>query len=444
MPQTNDEQAFSIEFGANYDKSGKGTWGGDSGPGSDPYYTMPYRAFLESFIRLNRIGSVVDVGCGDWKFSRYLDFSGVAYRGYDVVPELIERNRAAYGTASVRFDLMPNDIDAVPGAQLLVMKDVLQHLPTDTILEMRDRLFGKFDFCLITNSFEKLDTPQNSDIEVGGFRCLDLRAEPFGVDGSYVLEFGSPLWERIRTILHQPSRVPRASKQPASHRQATDNLLLLQTADPFVYSEMLSLTSAINIKFCQTRGFNYESYVGIKNGAAPWMASYNRIYMLDELIQRGYRGWTIFADADSFVSDFSFDIIEYLKNNREYCLIGATGGSDAPWNLNSGILFINLGDPLGRAFPADWLERFLAEVPQSYLDNSRSEWDEFPNDQALMYECIKYVPGLMAKTKREDQPIFNYHNGQFMKQALRAGHDNMAGRLEWIKTTSAGIEGYAF
>jgi hypothetical protein len=293
---------------------------------------------------------------------------------------------------------------------------------------------------LLTNSYNKLSTPLNTNICDGSFRCLDLSAEPYFLDGAYVLEFTSPLWEKIRTFLHEPrSREWLAQPEPRLKAAISRSLIMLQTSDPFVYNDMLKLTAAVNIEYCRRHNFGYESYVGIKSGVVPWMASYNRIYMLDELIQRDYRGWVIFADADAFVVDFSFDIFGYLTENSDYCLIGASGGSEAPWNLNSGILFIDLNDPTGRAFVADWMMRFQDELPLDHLASPTAEWDEFPNDQALMYECIKNVPGLMAKTKREEANIFNYHNGQFMRQAIRVGYQDMEGRLNWIRTVTNSV-----
>ena len=47
-------------------------WGGCSGGGSDPYRTIEYRAFVDKFARMNQVRSIVDVGCGDWQFSRFL------------------------------------------------------------------------------------------------------------------------------------------------------------------------------------------------------------------------------------------------------------------------------------------------------------------------------------------------------------------------------------
>jgi len=84
---------------------------------------------------------------------------------------------------------------------LLIMKDVLQHLPNDEIIKFRDVLLPRFRFCLIANSFEKVNTQKNVDITVGSFRCLDLTLPPYNFRGCYILEFGSAAWERIRVLL---------------------------------------------------------------------------------------------------------------------------------------------------------------------------------------------------------------------------------------------------
>lgn len=178
------------------------SWGGHSGFGSAPYWTIEYRGFLEKFIHLNDIYSIVDIGCGDWQFSRFLNLEGRSYHGFDLVPSVIERNRSLYGAAQVKFDLMPDSFDALPVADLLIMKDVLQHLPNVEIMRHKTDLFPRYPICLISNSFRKVATGQNHDIPVGGFRCLDLKAEPYNFPGVYVLEFSSPLHEEIRTLLY--------------------------------------------------------------------------------------------------------------------------------------------------------------------------------------------------------------------------------------------------
>lgn len=180
-------------------------WSNGSGPGSSPDFTIEYRGFLERFFRLNRIRSIVDIGCGDWQFSRFMDFAGARYVGLDVVESVIERNRNLHARERVDFALMPPSLADVPSGDLLIIKDVLQHLPDADIHAFVRELFPRYRFALITNSFEKLHTPRNVDVQPGEFRCLDLTAAPYRVRGAYVFEYWSAAWERIRTLLVQPS-----------------------------------------------------------------------------------------------------------------------------------------------------------------------------------------------------------------------------------------------
>lgn len=179
-------------------------WGAGSGPGSHPYFTIEYRAFLQRFLALNDVRSVVDIGCGDWQFSRFIDFGAASYLGLDVVRPVVERNRTVYGSSRVRFDLMPDRLADVPSGDVLLIKDVLQHLPDPDVFEILNELVPRFRFALITNSFEKVDTSKNIDLsQHGAFRCLDLTSSPYNVDGAYVFEYWAQPWERIRTLLVQ-------------------------------------------------------------------------------------------------------------------------------------------------------------------------------------------------------------------------------------------------
>ncbi|MCQ4162764.1 class I SAM-dependent methyltransferase [Roseomonas sp. GC11] len=178
-------------------------WGGTSGPGSSPVATLEYRQFLERFIARNNIRSVVDIGCGDWQFSRYIHFGKASYLGVDVVPHLIERNQAAYGGEKVRFELAPEDPATLPQADLLLMKDVLQHLPDAEILHYRRHVVPRYRFALLTNSISKVQMRprHNTDIAPGRFRTVDLRAAPYRFKGAYVSEYWTDAWERIQTLL---------------------------------------------------------------------------------------------------------------------------------------------------------------------------------------------------------------------------------------------------
>jgi hypothetical protein len=59
----------------------KNEWGYGSGHGSLPKHNKGYIEFLEKFIKDKNVRSVVDMGCGDWQFSRLVDWNGAQYQG---------------------------------------------------------------------------------------------------------------------------------------------------------------------------------------------------------------------------------------------------------------------------------------------------------------------------------------------------------------------------
>jgi hypothetical protein len=46
------------------------------------------------FAEASSIRSATDLGCGDWQFSYLINWSNVEYPGIDLVPEVIDNNRA--------------------------------------------------------------------------------------------------------------------------------------------------------------------------------------------------------------------------------------------------------------------------------------------------------------------------------------------------------------
>lgn len=165
-------------------------WHGGSGPGSLPSVNRPYVRFLHSFLRHNQIRTVVDLGCGDWQFSRGIDWGEARYLGLDVVPQVLEKNRRRYGRGAVEFDVSPADARDVPAADLLLVKDVFQHICNEKVAAYV-REFPRFKYVLVTNCIQKSRHLMNTDIADGGFRPVDLRLPPFSMPMASVLEFGS-------------------------------------------------------------------------------------------------------------------------------------------------------------------------------------------------------------------------------------------------------------
>lgn len=165
-----------------------GTWGkdatgaGTSGSGSTLEITREYRAYVEDFIKTHHVTSVVDAGCGDWGFSRAMDWGDASYLGVDIASDVIDVLRTKHERGKIRFQV--GDItEDLPTADLLISKDVLQHLSNELVQKfIRNNLrTGKYKWVILTN--DRTGPRQNLDIRPGGHRPIDLAAPPFDVKG---------------------------------------------------------------------------------------------------------------------------------------------------------------------------------------------------------------------------------------------------------------------
>jgi SAM-dependent methyltransferase len=162
-------------------------WDGGSGPGSSPESTTLYRAFVEAFVHENNVKTVTDLGCGDWQFSRYVNWSNVNYVGLDVVPALVERNNARFASEKIEFRLSTSP-NTLPGGDLILCKEVLQHLSNHLIFEYLAAIQDTYKFALITNSVGP-SGGMNKDIAPGDFRPLRVDLPPFNAKGAHVLTY---------------------------------------------------------------------------------------------------------------------------------------------------------------------------------------------------------------------------------------------------------------
>jgi SAM-dependent methyltransferase len=153
------------------------TWGGGSGQGSRPEFNGEYIATLHRFLQLNDIRSVVDFGCGDWQFSRLIHWGDVAYTGIDIVDSVVATNHDHHASETIRFQIF-DGLDSLPSADLLLVKDVLQHLPNRVVQDYLNHFKSHYRWLIITND----DLPHadlNQEITAGGWRPLRLDLPPF-------------------------------------------------------------------------------------------------------------------------------------------------------------------------------------------------------------------------------------------------------------------------
>lgn len=175
-----------------------GLWGkdenneGTSGSGSSFENSEIYFNYLQDFLRDKNIRSVVDAGCGDWQFSKFIDWRGISYFGYDASRMIIEKNAETYGSENIRF-IHENFVNSdLPNADLLIVKDVLQHLSIHNI-HQAVKQFDKFKYVIVVNDVDpETLSALNLDIRDGDYRTLDITLEPFSVKGTKVLTYETP------------------------------------------------------------------------------------------------------------------------------------------------------------------------------------------------------------------------------------------------------------
>jgi len=163
-------------------------WGCGSGSGSNENLCKGYVQFLQQFFTEYDIHSIVDIGCGDWQFSKNINFDGIDYKGYDVASFVVNRNLVKYKKPNIDFIHYNGDFSVLPKADLEICKDVLQHLPNHLIMEFIDNL-SKYKYALIANDINRMGENEDILLDVYAWRSLDLRLSPFNLPLEIVYEF---------------------------------------------------------------------------------------------------------------------------------------------------------------------------------------------------------------------------------------------------------------
>lgn len=160
-------------------------WTNGSGPGSTPEITKGYREVLIKFIQDNNIKTVLDYGCGDWQFSKLIDWESLvdSYLGVDVVESVIEYNKLNYETHKIKFKTIKDDWK-FENVDLIICKEVLIHLPNDIVRQLLDQMLMHGKHLLFTHCYQSKSINEiNSDCIIGGWRPINLNAAPWNLTG---------------------------------------------------------------------------------------------------------------------------------------------------------------------------------------------------------------------------------------------------------------------
>ena len=145
-------------------------------------------------------------GLGDWSFSSAINWGDASYLGIDIAADVIETVRRKHEKGTIKFQV--GDItEALPAADLLISKDVLQHLSNELIHKfIKNNLRkGKYKWVILTND----RSSENRDISTGDYRMIDLAAPPFEIKGliDLPIKFGTET-RKITSLLDLTQQQP--------------------------------------------------------------------------------------------------------------------------------------------------------------------------------------------------------------------------------------------
>ncbi len=206
-----------------------------------------------------------------------------------------------------------------------------------------------------------------------------------------------------------------------------------QTADPVQYRPYLEQSSRSVLAYCQRHGFAYEAYTGVKRGDWPWQASFNRIYLLQDLLRGGRFDWAVYMDADAFVVDLGFDLSGYLERHRGAALIATSSRvSDQWWDVNDGVLMVNLRHPATPWLLDGWRTAFETAYDDALLRDTRS-WSN-PDDQEMLQWLLRDNPARRADVAQASPAVLNAPRARFIRQMLRSHFSTPEMRLQALRT----------
>jgi len=171
-------------------------------------YASAVAKFLTSFPEKP---NVVDLGCGDFTVGSKIRHLCNTYIACDIVESLIDWNRQSYNDRNVDFRVLDLSEDELPAADIVFIRQVLQHLSNAHIARALAQLTKKYRYLVITEhlpSFGKftpnLDKPAGASIRTGLNSGVVLTSAPFNlkVAKNLILAEVAEAGDIIRTNLY--------------------------------------------------------------------------------------------------------------------------------------------------------------------------------------------------------------------------------------------------
>lgn len=169
-----------------------GIWGSSSDPNErffsgtgshDAGFVESYFGAVEKFARRfpDKL-TVADLGCGDFAIGSRLRPLFSKYTACDVVEPLIERNRARFASLDVDFRVLDLTSDPLPPADVVIVRQVLQHLSNAQIQATIAKIPSAYRYLILSEHLPFSDDfVPNLDKPAGPHTRLDAGGRVSGV-----------------------------------------------------------------------------------------------------------------------------------------------------------------------------------------------------------------------------------------------------------------------
>lgn len=170
-------------------------WGNDdeddrlfSGEGSfDCRITDQYVKTIKILLQKLQMSSVLDLGCGDFEVGKEFIPYVNKYIAADISSLIIEQNKKRYAGSGVSFIHLDESIEKFPSADIIIIRQVFQHLSNDHIDAVLHKIQNsEAKYLLVTEHLPidkeftaNIDKPSGAGIRLGLGSGVDIQKYPF-------------------------------------------------------------------------------------------------------------------------------------------------------------------------------------------------------------------------------------------------------------------------
>lgn len=143
----------------------------------------PYVKVLKNELKKFKKPIIIDAGCGDFNVSKNFLPHSKKFYAFDIFEDLIKYNKKKYCFNNLIFEKKNIITDAIPYCDILIVRQVLQHLSNSDISKFLKNINFKAKNLVITEHYPSLNFSENVDkLKGAGLRFnsgVVLHKKPF-------------------------------------------------------------------------------------------------------------------------------------------------------------------------------------------------------------------------------------------------------------------------